>query len=182
MTETELSNLTTTNTNTSIQDYKVSAKVLDTASSDKETYWYNDKWHTYLGYLKTIPQYWQAVRSLGIWAFGKGWNAVMPYQSTVLKRIKGWGNESFDEILITMLMEKKTNGDAYAEIIRNDRGTLINLKKLDPASVRHVVGQKGMLEAYDVRDVKGVWQRFETHEIFHVSNDRIGSEIHGTSV
>ena len=182
MPETELSNLTTTGTNTSITDYKPSAKILDVASADKETYWYNSNWHTYLGYLKTIPQYWQAVRSLGIWAFGKGYICPLTEHQITLERIRGWGNESFDEILITMLMEKKTNGDAYAEIIRNDRGTLINIKKLDPETVRHVVNQKGLLIAYDVRDVKGVWQRLQTNEMFHVSNDRIGSEIHGTSV
>ena len=183
MASTDITQLTTTSTHTSIQDYKVPSGVLDQAGPQKETYWTNDDWPLYLGYLKGVPQYWQAVRSLGIWAFGKGFITELPEDEVILEHIRGWGNESFDEILISLLMEKKTNGDAYAQQITDPgTGILVNLKKLNPLNVRHVIAPDGLIIRYDLKQADGTWKKMKKEEIFHVSNDRIGDEIHGTSV
>ena len=181
MPETELSNLTTSSANTSIQDFKVSAVALDEAGRGR-TFWDSPDWPTYSGFLKSVPQYWQAVRSLGIWAFGKGYICPLTEHQVTLERIRGWGNESFDEILISMLMEKKTNGDAFAHIVRNDNGTLVNIRKLNPSNVRIEVGEDGLINQYRHRQGDGNWKVIPKTEMFHVTNDRIGNEIHGTSV
>lgn len=180
--DTNLSSTTTTTMKTGVPNYSVSAKILDVAGDQKETYWENSNWPTYLGYLKTIPEYRNAIRSLSIWTCGKGWEADI-HTSNILRLIVGWGEDSFDSILQDMIVVKKTNGDAYAEVIRDeDSGTIINLKKLDPSTVRHVVNPKGLLIGYDVKNANGTWQRMETKEIFHICNDRIANEIHGVSV
>ena len=185
--ETDIRNTTTTSTNTIVTDYKIGAKVLDEAGTGVETYWENRDWPGYLGFLKTNPQYARAVRSLGMWAFGKGWVADN-HTTNILNFIPGWRNESFDEILQDMLVVKKTNGDAYAEIITDngktlrEGGILVNLKKLNPSKVRIVLDQKGIITNYDLQQADGKWTRVSTEKIFHITNDRIANEIHGTSV
>ena len=44
---------------------------------------------------------------------------------------------------------KKINGDAFAEIIRGKDGNIVNLKVLDPASIRVVTNRKGVIIRYD---------------------------------
>lgn len=179
--ELDIRQTTTTGLKTGVPDFKVAQKVLDEAISQGETFWYNENWPTYLGYLKTIPEYARAVRSLSAWASGKGYTTD-PATKLQLERIRGWGEDTFDSIIQDMIVVKKTNGDAYAEVIRNDSGTFINLKKLNPSGVRHVVNGKGLLIGYDVKQADGTWERLKVDEIFHVCNDRIANEIHGTSV
>lgn len=180
MPDTELSNLTTTSS-TAVTDFKVSAVALDEAGRRK-TFWDNPFWPTYAGFLKSVPQYWQAVRSLGIWSFGKGYVCPLTEHQIILENIRGWGNESFDEILISLLMEKKTNGDAFAHIVRNDNATLVNLRKLNPSNVRIEVGEDGLISGYKHRQADGTYKNIPKEEMFHITNDRIGNEIHGTSV
>ncbi len=185
--ETDITKTTTTQLKTGVTDYKVAAKVIDEATTQDETYWENPYWTIYLGYLKTIPEYARAVRSLSIWAFGKGWIADN-HTTNLLNLISGWGNESFDEILQDLLVIKKTNGDAYAEIITDNKKTIreggifINLKKLNPSNVRHVINPKGLIIRYDIKNTDGKWHAIDKENIFHISNDRIANEIHGTSV
>lgn len=181
MAENNLANATTSQLNSGVPNYSVSAKIVDEAGIQPETYWTNPFWTTYLGYLKTIPEYARAVRSLAIWTCGRGWTAS-PEDTVTLDNIRGWGEDTIDSILQDMIVVKKTNGDSYSEIITNDKGTLINLKKQNPGRVRHAVNPKGLLEGYDVLQADGTWQRFKVHEIFHLCNDRIANEIHGVSV
>ena len=55
--ETNPSNTTTTSMNTGVPNYKVNSGKIDEVGPQKETYWYNSNWATYLGYLKNIPEY-----------------------------------------------------------------------------------------------------------------------------
>src|SRR3990167_10213379 len=115
MPETDVGQLTTTLLKSGVPDFKVSPKTIDEAGIQPETFWENPNWSTYLGYLKTIPEYRNAVRALAIWACGKGWEANEPTKS-ILMHVRGWGEDSFDSIMQDMIVVKKTNGDDYAEI------------------------------------------------------------------
>jgi len=75
---------------------------------------------------------------------------------------------------------KKVNGDAYAQIIRNDNGELINLIPLNPQFMRHVCNKKGRIIRYEYGT--GVKIKFRPDEILHLCNDRMVNEIHGNSV
>lgn len=181
--ETDIRQTTTTQLASGVPNYQVLAKTLDEAGVQPETYWENPYWTTYLGYLKTIPEYRNAVRSLAIWTCGKGWTAD-PKTTITLNLISGWGEDSFDSIMQDMIVVKKTNGDAYAEIIKDDidKKLILNIKKLNPGKVRNAVNPKGILIGYDIMQGDGKWHRVKTTDIFHISNDRIANEIHGTSV
>ena len=184
--ETNIGNLTTTQLKSGVPDYKVSPKTIDEAGAGEETYWYNSNWTTYLGYLKTIPEYRNAVRALSIYTCGRGWTAPDKEVQAMLENIRGWGEDTFDSIMQDMIIVKKTNGDAYCEIMRNpdNPSTIINLKKLNPGRVRQVVNENGILIGYDwmSTDGKSAMKRIEVKDMFHICNDRIANEIHGTSV
>lgn len=177
-----MSKLTTTQLKSVVTDFSVGATNLDEATQQKETYWDNPNWLTNLGYLKEIPEYRNAVRSLAIWTCGKGWTADAT-TTAILDSIIGWGEDSFDSICQDMLVVKKTNGDAYLEIKRDDKTKgIINLIKLNPSKVRIVVGSNGLIDRYDILMANGKYKPFSTDKIFHICNDRTANEIHGTSV
>ena len=183
--DTDIRQTTTTQLKAGVPDYKVSPKIIDEPGLQPETNWDNPFWTQYLGYLKTIPEYRNAVRALAIWTCGKGWTADSARTKVILEHITGWGEDSFDSIMQDMIIVKKTNGDSYAEIIRDDKsGMLINLKKLNPSNIRIVISQKGMIIRYEEIDTEKteVKHKFKPEEIFHLCNDRIANEIHGTSV
>ena len=180
--EVDIRATTTTQLKSGVPNYKVQPRVIDEAGVQPETYWDSPSWSIYLGYLKTIPEYRNAVRSLATWAFGRGWQTDSE-SKVILEHLAGWGEDTFDSIIQDLMVMKKTNGDAFAEIIRDDKkDVLINLKKLNPSKVRIVVNPKGLITAYDIMQADGKWHRVKTTDVFHISNDRIANEIHGTSV
>ena len=74
-------------------------------------------------------------------------------------------------------------GDAFCEIIRDDEANLINLKPLDPGSIRIIVNRKGLIKRYEqVSKVKQPNKRFEPEQIFHLARNRVADEIHGQSL
>jgi len=173
-----LSKTTITDLNNANLDYSTPAGYIDEESAN-EIYWYNDYWQEGLGLWEDNPAYKEPIRALARWTVGKGYETDTRTK-VILENITGWGEDSFQSILTNAIIVKKTNGDSYTEIIRNEKGTLINLKPLNPANVRIVINPKGMIKRYDVKDSSGKWKRFQTFEILHLCNDRIASQIHGT--
>lgn len=178
-----LSNVTTTGLKTAVKDFQVQPKTLDVASSEGETTWSNPNFKKYLGYYKTIPQLYTAVNSLAMWTTGKGWTTDHRTKA-ILDYITGWGEDNFDDIMFNHLVIKKINGDAYAEIIRDpETEQLINLKPLNPAMIETIVNSKGIITGYYELDHLGnKKRRMKKEQIFHSSNNRVGNEIHGTSI
>jgi len=85
-----------------------------------------------------------------------------------------------------MEITKRIGGDAFAEIIRDeDTGLLINLKVLDPSSIKIIVDRKGIITRYEQVSKlpkKGEYTHpFKPEEILHFSNNRIADQIHGIS-
>jgi hypothetical protein len=118
-----------------------------------------------------------------IWSVGKGWTAD-PSTTVILDNIRGWGKDTFDDILFNMDLIKNVGGDSYAHIIRHpSQGHIVNLKPLDPGVMKHIVGADGLIERYEqISKVKGKPnKKFEPIEIFHLSNNRLADQIHGIS-
>ena len=86
-------------------------------------------------------------------------------------------------ILWNMMNVKKYQGDAFSQIIRNDKETWINLKPLDTGSMKTIT-INGVIDRYEqiskIKDKPN--QKFKPREILHFVNDRIEDEIHGTSM
>ena len=176
----DISAATTTDLDTSVDEFSVAAKPLDTVEG--ETYWYFKNAKTNFGYLKTIPEYKAALKSLAIYVVGKGYELENLEDVPILENIRGNGKDTIISILEGMIIVKKAIGDAFAQIIRNDKaGTLVNLKPISPERVRIVYSPNGLIKRYDIRKNSGKWQALEKENMFHLINDRIADEVHGTA-
>lgn len=170
-------------TNT-IQDYSVPLKNTDGVSSTGETEYINTNWAKWWGYFNAMPALKSAILMKAIWSVGKGWTSDTRTK-IILEHITGWGKDTFDDILFNLEVVRYINGDAFAEIIRDEEtGILINLKPLDPSSIKIIVDSKGIIKRYEqiskLGDGKAV-KKFMPEEIFHLSCDRLADQIHGIS-
>ena len=182
MTENDIRTTTTTDLS-SMQETSVASVQLDSPLDSQETTWDSPDFSKWMGYYKKNPQLNQSIKQLATWTAGKGWKAENTATEVLLKRITGWGEDSFQSIMENMIIMKKINGDAFAEIIRSKKGTLINLKPLNPSSIRIVVNKQGLISRYEELNSQRKTKRtFQPQDIFHICNDRVGDEIHGESV
>ena len=179
MAEVDIAQATTTDLAGNVENFSVDSKTPDMAEN-KETYWdYTDAAEN-LGYYKSIPELRSAINALAIWTAGKGYTTDRRTQ-VILENITGWGEDSFSSICQNMIIQKKIFGDAFAEIIRNDKGELINLKPLYTGDMRVVVDENGLITRYEQRTKNG-YKKLQPYQVLHLVNDRVANEIHGTSV
>lgn len=182
MADTDIGNAVEAGVRDIIVDYSVDSINTEAAGDQKETTWQNTKWSQHLGYYKDIPELQTAIDAKATWTLGAGYEAD-PMTQLILLGIKGHGKESFNTILTNMTRTYTIGGDAFAEIIRNKDGFLINIKPLDPGSIVIVAGQNGRIKRYEqVSKTKKARKKFKPEQIFHLSRKRIADEIHGISV
>jgi hypothetical protein len=158
----------------------------DGITAGKETIYSNSLWAQHWGYFNSCPELKSAILMKAIWNVGKGYTTD-PETQIILDHISGWGKDTFEDILFNMDVIRKVGRDSIAQIIRDkETGTLINLKPLDPASIRWVVDEKGIIIRYEqfakTGDTTEVKRTFKPDEIFHLSNNRLADQIHGISV
>jgi hypothetical protein len=183
MADTNISKADYGNLTSALSDYSVATKQTDGVSDQDETEWMNTKWTQYLGYYKTIPELKKAVDALATWTVGKGFVAD-PESTVILEHITGWGEDTFNSIAWNLFVTKKIAGDAFAEVIRADDGTIINLKPLDPGTMKIIVDRYGVIKRYEQTSKTGKKEplKFKPEDILHLCNDRVADEIHGISV
>src|SRR3990167_1616333 len=165
-----------------VKDLSVNSKNID-GVQDGENTWINTKWDKYWGYFNEIADLKGAMLMKAIWNVGKGFTAD---SETIVKlqNIKGWGKDTFEDILFNMEVMRRVGGDSFAEIIRDEEtGMILNLKPLDPGTIKIVVDGKGIIVRYEQESrIKGSSPvKFKPEEIFHLSNNRMGNQIHGIS-
>jgi len=165
-----------------VGDVTIQAEVTDGASEAGETRWTNPDWSKYWGFFNNSPDLKSAMLMKATWNVGKGYETDEDTK-IILERINGWGKDTFDDILFNMEVIRRVNGDAFAEIIRRDDGTLINLKPLDPSTMVIIVDAKGIIVRYEqeskVEGKKPI--KFQPEDMFHLSNNRLADQIHGIS-
>ncbi len=163
--------------------FSVDPKTTDGPSDQKETRWLNTEYPQYLGYYKEIPELAAAIDAKATWTVGKGFKAD-EITNIILGAIKGWGRDTFNTILENCIRTYTLGGDSFCEIITNDKGILINLKPLDPATMVIVVNGAGIIIKYEQINRKSgkLINKFEPNEIFHLARNRVADEIHGVSI
>lgn len=167
-----------------VEDYSVAAQNTDAAGNQDETEWINSKWSLYWGYFNSIPELKTAIVMKAIWNVGKGYDVKDPFTKAIIDHIRGWGKDTFDDIMFNMEICRRVGGDAFAEIIRlGDK--IVNLKVLDPGSIKIIVNRQGIIKRYEqINKIAGegkVVNKFEPDDIFHLSNNRLADQIHGIS-
>jgi len=118
---------------------------------------------------------------LATWAFSLGWTSENSKTVVELEHVTGRGNDTFETLMWNHEVIKLVVGDAFMEIVKNDKGdTIINLIPISPERVR-IISKDGRIIRYEVYDTKGNWNIINTENMYHSSNKRIGDQIHGTS-
>ncbi len=166
------------------EDFKVGALQTEGATGQDETEWMNTKFTHWFGYYKTIPELTSVIDAKATWTVGKGFSSDSE-TTTILNDIKGWGKDTFNTILENMIRTYNIGGDAFCEIIRDDEeGEVINLKPLDPSTIKIVVNGKGIIKRYEqvnkINTKKVI--KFQPEEMFHLARNRVADEIHGVSI
>jgi len=184
MTNFDIRQTTNTNLTAGVSDYSVDLQNTDGVNGSNETRWNFDKFTKWFGYYQSIPELKKAIQVYATWVVGQGYEPDSNLSKVILDKITGWGEDTFLSILWNMIIIKKVNGDAFAEIIRSETGTLLNLKPLNPARMQVVVNAKGVIDKYVYLGLKGktVNKEFEPNKIFHLVNDRVADNVHGDSV
>lgn len=186
MTEMNIDKATVSNMDSNVPNFEVPSMNTDAATGQKETEWMNTKAPKYHGYYKTVPELNKAIQALATWTVGKGFETEDTNTEVILDNIRGWGEDTINSIFWNLLVNKKVYGDCFAEIIRDEKDVLINLKVLDPAKMKIIVDEKGMIKRYEQMDKIGkdgkMVNKFTPNQIFHSCNDRFADEIHGNSV
>lgn len=177
-----ISNTVISNMSNVVQDVTVPSLNTDGSNGSEEYTWMNTRWPEFWGYLNAIPELKSALLMKATWDTGKGYTCD-PETAVILDHVSGWGKDTFLDILFNMDLISRLGGDAFAEIIRDsDSGLLLNLKVLDPGSIKIVVDKKGIIKRYEqtnkiTKDVV----KFMPEDIFHLSHNRLADQIHGIS-
>lgn len=156
-------------------DYEV-----DSERQDVPGNMYQVVWETWYGYYAAIPELQAVIDKVAAWAVGKGYKADAKTMER-LSKIRGAGKDCFADILENAVRVRRICGDFFAEIVKNKRGELINLKPLNPGNMQILSNKAGIITGYNQLVYKGEPIHFKTEEIFHLSFNRIGDEVHGIS-
>ena len=183
MPETNISSSNYGNKENTITDFSVDPVNTEGPQDQKETTYDNNNWSTQFGYYKKIPELKTAIDALARWTIGKGFKSNEITEMT-LSTIRGWGKDTFNTILENQTRVAKIGGDSFAEVIRDDKDQLINLKPLDPGAIRIIANRKGVIIRYEqINRIKGQNNvRWKPEQIFHLSRNRTADEIHGESI
>ena len=177
-----LGQTTASNLSDRVEAVTVPSKEMDSPMEQQETTWTNTKASQYWGYFNSVADLKSALLLKSVWTVGKGYE-VEPADQIILDHLRGWGKDVFSDIIFSLDVSRRIYGDAYAEIIRAENGTIINLKPLNSASMQHVVNKQGQIIRFEqVSNVRnGTAKKFRPEDIFYLSNNRIGDQIHGIS-
>ncbi len=164
-----------------VPDYGVASKSTDAAFALKENKPFsNENFTKYYGFYSKIGEYKSAINSFATLVIGQGYTTDNATK-VMLENITGWGEDTFPSIIWNMIVVKKFNGDSYSEIVRNDKGTLINLKPLNPERMAHILNKEGLIERYEYTQYDKKVEEFKPNQILHFCNDRVADEPHGTA-
>lgn len=180
MSNLDLNKSTTTNFTDNVPDFIVDAKTLDVANDGNgETYIYYPEAPARLGYYLQIPEIYSAINAMATWAFGAGWSSEDPTTQAELEHVTGMGKDTFESITWNHEVMKLVVGDAFMEVIRNKKGTLLNLLSISAERVKTVFKGSRIIR-YEVWNGKK-WVTKKPKEMIHSHNKRIGDNVRGVS-
>jgi len=180
MGENQISSMIAGNQENELEDYSVDSEDLDSPQNTKETEFQNNEWKDQLKYYLKTTDIQEVINARARWTIGKGFKAD-PQTTFICDTIKGNGTDTFNTILENMVRVYHIGGDSYAEIVRSEKGNLINLKPLNQGRIKIIANRQGIITRYE-DTYKGVTTKYKPEKIFHLTRNRIGDEIHGRSM
>ena len=169
-----------------VDNFSVDDQYTDGPTDNKETTWQDPDFSTYLGYYKDpkTPELTAVIDAKATWTVGKGFSSDRE-TGVILDSIKGFGKDTFNTILENAMRVLLIGGNFYAEIIRDEKGELVNLKPLDPRTMINVVDSKGLIKRFEQSTKTGekkAFRKFKPEDIFYLARNRVADEIHGTGI
>lgn len=177
MADRRFGNAETTALDGSIDVQTTSAEDVD--SPGNLSFYQSGTWMTHNSYYKNHSAVKTVINKLRMWTIGKGHNTTKASTKKITDKVIGRGNECFDEVISNVAGVRHIDGDSYAEIVGGKGTKLVNLKPLNPGSMKVYYKKNGMISHYTQQHSDGTEQRFETEEIFHLTLNRIADESHG---
>jgi len=160
----------------------------DVTPATQENLWFSPEWLKWKGYYDSVPELQSVIDKKAVWTVGKGFKADTRTKK-ILNKIRGCGIDSFNTIMQNLVRTYTIGGDAFAEIMKNRRGDIINLKPLSPENIKIIANDKGIITKYEYNisssQTSGINKKirktitFKPSEIFHLSWMRLGDAIHG---
>jgi len=163
---------TTTDMTNSVTDFSTNS------SEDRATDEYITNWSRWQGYYRQIWPLQSLIDKKALWTIGKGYKAD-DKTTKQLKAIKGNGKDTFNTILSNGVRVYTIGGDFYAEIIKNARGVLRNLKPLNPSTIKVFADDFGMIQKYEQHVNGKLVHTFQPGDLFHLSWNRLADQNHG---
>ena len=157
------------------------------ATGSHETVFENSEWTTYWGAFNENAHLKNSILLRSTWTWGRGWESD-PETEVILDHWNGWGKDTAMEIFENIDIQAMVCGNGYGQIIWDDaekRRFPINVKPLDPSSIRHVVNDKGILIRFEQiakNPEKTVVHKFDPRDILFFQQDRIADNITGLSL
>lgn len=150
---------------------------------------YTPDWEKWNGIYKTIPELKAEIDTFCRWVIGRKLTMDSATEETG-NRIKGNGKDSLRKILMNQKRVSKICGDSFAEKVKDKAKRLINLKPLDPKTIRIEANSKGIIKRYvqiidknkpanQNKKDPNIIAEWKPNEIFHLANNKIADEIHG---
>ena len=162
-----------------LNHYDISPATLEIYSNNQENIYDQTHFAKYLGFYKSIPELQAVINKKALWTIGKGFKASGSVKSQ-LESIKGNGKDTFDTITNNSIITYTIGGDSFSQIVK-DADKLINLKPINPYTIRIVTDRYSMIKRYEQWFNGKLVNKFEPEEIFHLAWNKILDESHGNS-
>jgi hypothetical protein len=184
MGELSITAATASNLSNVVTDYSIPELNTDGVQAQDETTYQNQNWSKQWGYFNSVAELKTVIQGKATWIIGKGYETDAETK-VILDHLSGAGLDTFLDILWNMEVVKRVGGDAYAEIIKDDDGNFLNLKPLDPGSMRVIYSRKGIIKRYEqinkLPEGKTEVLKFKPNEVFHLCHNRLADQLHGLS-
>ena len=151
-------------------------------SKDTDLNNYTPDWTKWHGIYRTIPEARSTLDTWCDWIIGK--KITMDSKTKkIVDRINGNNKDTFRVILKNVLRTSTICGDGFADINKDKANRLINLKPLNPGTIRIEADKMSMINKYtqivDRANPSKDPDTWNPDEMFHIMNNRIADEIHG---
>ena len=182
----DIKSATTTDYAGSVADVTVSAVTPDSQGTQKKIIWDFPDAARHNGYYQSIPELKSALHVFAQRVCGLGYD-VLVGNKLELDHVRGSGKETFTSIIMQALIESKVFGDSFTELVYADKENpvkLINMKRLYTGDMVVIYNEQGLIEGYEQKsnNPKAENIKFKPFQILHLTNDKLGNELHGTSV
>ena len=148
-----------------------------------ETQFQNTLWREQLGAYLQVSELAGLVDRKAQFVVGSGYK-LTGGRKIKTDSIRGNGLDSLNTILYNAVRTYTIGGDFFAEIIRNKRNELVNLKPLNPGTIKVIANSRGVISSYELNPEPALQkvQRFKPEDILHLAYNRVADQIHGQSL